>query len=106
LCTSAAAARRSLVEHAEALGNLHFKVGSGAGLIASYLEFFRQKLGLRHGPSGTLERDPTATRVHAEEMDQTLLAARRLNLSRDRVAEAVTFLARLRDSSESPGSLK
>ena len=106
LRTSGAAARRSLVEHAEALGNLHFKVGSGASLVASYLEFFRRKLGLRHGAGGALERDPAATRAHAEEMDQTLLAARSPNLSRDRVAEAVTFLARLRDSSESPGSPK
>ena len=108
--TSEAAARRSLVEHAEALGNLHFKVGSGASLVASYLEFFRRELGLRHnrGGGGALERDPAAPRTNAEkmeqEMDQALLEARSPNLSRDRVGESVTFLARLRDGSESSGS--
>ncbi len=102
LRTSAAATRRSLVEHAEALGNLHFKVGSGPSLVASYLEFFRRELGLRHagGGGGALERDPAAPRTNAEEMDHTLLAARSPNLSRHRVGETVTFLARLRDSSE------
>ena len=110
LHTSEAIARRSLVEHAEALGNLHFKVGSGSSLVASYLEFFRRELGLRHagGGGGALERDPAAPRNSAEEMeqemDQALLAARSPNLSRERVGEAVTFLARLRNSSESPGS--
>jgi len=101
LTTSKAAARRSLVEHAEALGNLHFKVGSGANLVASYLEFFRRKLGLRHGAAGALERDPAAPRASADEMDRTLtalMAARSANLSRDRVGETITFLARLRDS--------
>ncbi|GMR21860.1 MAG: hypothetical protein BMS9Abin37_0180 [Acidobacteriota bacterium] len=96
--TSAAAARRSLVEHAQALGNLHFKVGSGASLVASYLEFFRRELGLRHGAAGALERNPAAPRPSADEMDQTLVAARSANLSRDRVGETITFLARLRDS--------
>lgn len=106
LRTSIAPARRSLVEHAEALGNLHFQMGSGASLVTSYVEFFRRELGLRHGAGGALERDPAAIRAHAEEMDSTLLAARNPNLSRDRVAEALTSLARLRDSSESPGSRK
>ncbi len=111
LRTSEAGARRSLVEHAEALGNLHFKVGSGSSLVASYLEFFRRELGLRHnrGGGGALERDPAVSRSNterAEEMDQTLLKARSPNLSRDRVGETVTFLARLRDGSESPGSPK
>ena len=96
LRTSAAAARRSLVEHAEALGNLHFKVGSGASLVTSYLEFFRRELGLRHGAGGALERDPAAPRASADEMDETLVAARRANLSRGRVGETITFLARLR----------
>lgn len=106
LRTSATAARRSLVEHAEALGNLHFKVGSGASLLASYLEFFRRDLGLRHSAGGALERDPAVPRARAEEMTQTLLEVRSPNLSRERVAEAVTFLARSRDRTKSSGSLK
>lgn len=102
LRTSQTTARRSLVEHAEALGNLHFKVGSGSSLVASYLEFFRRELGLRHasGGGGALERDPRAPRANAAEMDQTLLATTSPNLSRNRAAEAVKFLARLRGSPE------
>ena len=110
LRTSEATARRSLVEHAEALGNLHFKVGSGSSLVTSYLEFFRRELGLRRAAGGTLERDPRASRNNTEraeeteKIDQTLLEASSPNLSRDRVGESVTFLARLRDGSASPGS--
>ncbi|MCZ6795708.1 MAG: DUF4350 domain-containing protein [Planctomycetota bacterium] len=38
--------RRSIREHAQALGNLHFKAGSGSHVISTYLEFFRREVGL------------------------------------------------------------
>ncbi len=92
-------ARRSLVEHAEALGNLHFKIGSGTRLVSSYLEFFRRDFGLRHkSTGGGLERDP-AIGIRGTEsgaIDSALGAARSSSLSRDRVGEVVRSLARLR----------
>jgi hypothetical protein len=41
-------ARRDITEHAVALGNLHFKVGTGGRLVASYLERFRHRLRLNY----------------------------------------------------------
>jgi len=42
------ALRRDVTEHAVALGNLHFKVGTGGRLVASYLEHFRHELRLNY----------------------------------------------------------
>ncbi|MBN2489876.1 MAG: DUF4350 domain-containing protein [Planctomycetes bacterium] len=39
--------RRSIVEHAVALGNLHFKAGTGARLVGAYLDYFERETGLR-----------------------------------------------------------
>ncbi len=38
--------RRSISEHAEALGTMHYKVGSGDRALQWYLEYFRKKLRL------------------------------------------------------------
>ncbi len=38
--------RRSIVEHAEALGNLHFRAGTGARAVAAYLEYWRAEMHL------------------------------------------------------------
>jgi len=40
---------RSIREHAVAMGNLHFKAGSGSEVASHYLEFFRRELGLHAG---------------------------------------------------------
>ncbi len=40
--------RRSVREHAIALGNLHFKAGTGVQAVDHYLEFFQRELGLEH----------------------------------------------------------
>jgi hypothetical protein len=34
------------VEHAEALGNLHFRAGTGARAVAAYLEYWRAEMHL------------------------------------------------------------
>lgn len=97
----AASTRRSLVEHAEALGNLHFKAGSSARLVSSYLEFFRRDLGLRHtSAGGGLERDPSVRVKPAQSstLDSALAAARSARVSRNRVGELVRSVARLRST--------
>jgi len=43
--------RRSIVEHAEALGNLHYRAGTGARSVAAYLEYWRAEMHLRGGAS-------------------------------------------------------
>jgi hypothetical protein len=101
--TDFSSARRSLVEHAEALGNLHFKAGSGPRLVSSYLEFFRRDFGLRHASGGGgLEKDPAIRGKAAESsaLDSALLAARATTVSRDHVGELVRSLARSRSRSE------
>ena len=40
--------RRSIVEHAKALGNLHFKAGTGGRSVSSYLDYFRRELRLHY----------------------------------------------------------
>lgn len=79
--TEEVSARRSLVEHAEALGGLHFKAGTTAPLLASYLEFFRRELASTSSP---------------EALDRATRAAKSQNLDRARVASFVQSLARLR----------
>jgi hypothetical protein len=81
--------RRSLVEHAEALGVLHYRARTGARLVASYLEHFRRELGLRHGRAGSMEAD-------TEEVARFVRAAKSPSLERERVAAMITSLARLR----------
>ena len=76
-------ARRSLVEHAEALGSLHFKVGSTAPLLSSYLEFFRREL---------------ASTSSTEAIDRATRAAKSPKLDRTRVASLLRGLARLRSN--------
>jgi len=46
--TAGQPARRSIVEHAVALGNLHFKARTGPQIVANYLEYFRRAAGLHH----------------------------------------------------------
>jgi len=66
---STAGRRRSIVEHAVALGNLHYKAGSGARLASYYWEYFQREAGRsevrareqRAGREGWIER--TAARV-------------------------------------------
>lgn len=45
------APRRSIVEHAEALGNLHYRAGTGARSVAAYLEYWRAEMHLGGAPS-------------------------------------------------------
>ena len=103
LLRPASSARRSLVEHAEALGSLHFKVGSGSKLIVPYLEFFRQDFGLRlSGRERHLELDKPALLplLHdaksAAAVDQAVRAARNPSLERGRVAHILRSLAEVR----------
>jgi hypothetical protein len=79
--------RRSLVEHAQALGGLHFRAGTGPRLIAAYLEHFRRELGLKRGGSAASGSDVVA---------RALRATKSPTLERDRMAALVTSLARFR----------
>jgi hypothetical protein len=100
--TSESPARRSLVEHASALGSLHFKVGSGPTLVAAYLEFFRRELGLRLGrdaAGGLVESAPAPQVARPPAIARALRAAKSPSLERARAAELIVSLARHRTSS-------
>lgn len=84
--TRQAARRRSLVEHAEALGSLHYRAGTTAPLLTAYLEHFRGDLD----PRGRPPRDVLA---------RALKAAKSRNLDRARTASILSSLARLRADS-------
>jgi hypothetical protein len=92
-------ARRSLVEHAEALGSLHYKVQTGASLLSSYLEYFSRELGLayRTGPKGRVLEDVRGRGKDAKEtISRAIRASKSRSLDRARVAEVIRSLAALR----------
>ena len=94
--------RRSLVEHAEALGSLHYRVQTGASLLGPYLEYFGRELGLayRTGPKGRVLEVVRGPGKDAKEAKDTIARAIRAtksrNLDRARVAEVIRSLATLR----------
>jgi hypothetical protein len=91
--------RRSLVEHAEALGSLHYKVQTGASLLRSYLEYFGRELGLayRAGPKGRVLEDVRGRGKDAKEtISRAIRAAKSRTLDRERVASVIRSLATLR----------
>jgi hypothetical protein len=96
--------RRSLVEHAEALGSLHYKVRTGAALLGSYLEYFLRELGLsyRVGSKGRMLSDVKArSREEKEIVARAIRSAKSPTLEPARVAEAIRSLAALRAASKS-----
>ncbi len=95
--------RRSLVEHAEALGSLHYKVQTGSSLLGSYLEYFGRELGLayRTGPKGRELLDVMGRGKDAKEtISRAVRAAKSRNLDRARVASVIRSLATLRVESK------
>jgi hypothetical protein len=93
------AERRSLVEHAEALGSLHYKVQTGAALLDSYLEYFGRDLGLayRTGPKGRVLEDVRGRgKDEKEAITRAVRASKSPKLDRARVAEVLRSLASLR----------
>ncbi|HLE69197.1 MAG TPA: DUF4350 domain-containing protein [Vicinamibacteria bacterium] len=98
--------RRSLVEHAEALGSLHYKVQTGASLLGSYLEYFGRELGLavRTGPKGRVLEDVRGRGKDAKEtISRAIRAAKSRSLDRARVAAVIRSLAALRVESKQRG---
>jgi hypothetical protein len=91
--------RRSLVEHAEALGSLHYKVQTGSSLVESYLEYFGRELGLayRAGPKGrTLEDVRGRGKEEQETISRAVRASKSRSLDRARVASVIRSLSSLR----------
>ena len=91
--------RRSLVEHAEALGSLHYRVKTGSSLLGSYLEYFGRELGLtyRTGPKGRVIEDVRGRGKDAKDtITRAIRGAKSRNLDRERVAEVIRSLATLR----------
>lgn len=101
------AERRSLVEHAEALGSLHYKVGTGASLLGSYMEYFGRDLGLayRRGPRGrVLEDARERTKDDKDEIARAIRASKSQSLDRGRVATVIRSLAERRSrTAAAPG---
>jgi hypothetical protein len=96
--------RRSLTEHAAALGNLHYKVGSGSRVVASYLEYFRQELRLHHEKSREAQAIAERARVSLDSVKQVLTQAERAtknpNLEPDKAAWLIKSLAQLKEKAE------
>jgi hypothetical protein len=93
------AERRSLVEHAQALGSLHYKVQTGASLVGSYLEYFGRELGLayRTGPKGRALEDTRArAKDERDTVSRAIRASKSPNLDRGRVGSVIRSLAALR----------
>jgi hypothetical protein len=91
--------RRSLVEHAEALGSLHYKVRTSASLLDSYLEYFGRDLGLayRTGSKGRALEDVRGRgKEEQETISRAIRAAKSPSLDRARVASVLRSLAALR----------
>jgi hypothetical protein len=99
------APRRSIAEHAEALGFLHLRAGTGGRSLAAYLEFLR--LEWRMPPPGAptarewlarlarkAGREPDAV---ARLLAEAVQAAGQPRLARGRAAELVRDLARLKE---------
>lgn len=95
--------RRSLVEHAEALGVLHFRVGTGSPLVASYLEYFRRELGLQYRPAdGVPAVQSRAEKAGGSDiLVRAVRAAKSPNLDRGRVSAILASLAELRTRTDS-----
>jgi hypothetical protein len=99
LARTAREERRSLVEHAEALGSLHYKVKTGAALLGSYLEYFLRELGLayRVGPRGRTLLDVRGRSKNEKEIvARAIRSAKSPTLEPARVAEIIRSLALLR----------
>jgi hypothetical protein len=99
-----AARRRSLTEHAAALGNLHYKVGSGRRVVASYLEYFRQELKLHHEKSREAQAIAERARIDLASVKNVLTQADRAtknpNLEPAKAAWLVKSLAKLKEKAE------
>lgn len=102
--------RRSIVEHAEALGNLYFKSGSGDRAVASYLEYFRREL--RGQYAAARGRDLAAllsrrTGVKEKKLRRLLEEAKRVagggHVSVARAANIVRAFSRLKTKLEGAG---
>jgi hypothetical protein len=91
-------ARRSLVEHAQALGSLHFRVGTGGRLVASYLEFFRRPLGLQYGRGESEAHLEARVSDAPTELNRALRASRNPALGREAAASIIASLARYRNA--------
>jgi hypothetical protein len=99
-----AARRRSLTEHAAALGNLHYKVGSGSRVVASYLEYLRQELRLHHEKSREAQAVAERARVGLGSVKHVLTQADRAtknpNLQPAKAAWLIKSLAHLKQKAE------
>jgi hypothetical protein len=87
------------VEHAEALGSLHYKVQTGPSLLGSYLEYFGRDLGIayRTGPRGRELLDARGRGKDASErISRAVRASKSRSLDRARVASVIRSLAVLR----------
>lgn len=94
--------RRAIVEHAQALGNMHFKVGSACHALRTYFEYFRTTAQV---PPGRLEKvaQTLAARSGVEQTEierlltETQNAIQNTNVSAGVVATLIQQLAALRD---------
>jgi hypothetical protein len=94
--------RRSIAQHAEALGNLHLRAGTGSKAVAAYLGFVLAELGIHGGGRDGNAAKRLARRTGFDEKAVTKLladaraAAGGRKVPAGRAASLVKALARLR----------
>jgi hypothetical protein len=94
--------RRAIVEHAQALGNMHFQVGTTSHALRSYFEYFR---GVAQVPGGRIDKvaGVLAARSGIEQseverlLNETQKAIQAPNLASGTAATLIQQLANLRD---------
>lgn len=94
--------RRAIVEHAQALGNMHFKVGAAQHALKSYFEYFRNVAGIQGGRidkiAGVLAARSGFDKAHVEDLlDQTQRAIQDPQIGSSTAAPLIMRLAELRD---------
>ena len=94
--------RRAIVEHAQALGNMHFKVGGAQHALKSYFEYFRNAAGIQGGRiekiAGVLAVRSGFDRAHVEALlNDTQRAIQDPQIGTSTAAPLIMRLAELRE---------
>ncbi len=94
--------RRAIVEHAQALGSMHYRVGSGAYTLRSYFEYFRNTADLQGGRIDKVAAVLAArSGIEVTEierlLEETNTAIQNENLGQGTAATLISQLANLKD---------
>jgi hypothetical protein len=99
--------RRSIVEHAEALGNLHFRTGTGGRSVAAYLEYWRAEMHLGGAAASQQRQIAVIARRAGRDPAEVAQLLHRANLAAGHVpaaqaAHIIRELSRLKNQTQRP----